>query len=254
MRKGWSAGRVRTTRREPGDAFVHIDPGSAQHKVRVLTPEAFPTVADIARYRNLTVSAWAPPAARSLADDWLTAVLHSLLDEPHDLFLLGHRPGVLRHLAPDTLPVAMQGLLAALRPTTGGEPLHRISHAGATNAEALLRAGDLNIRVTRTDDATGLPRVYTTHLGRALVRLSAAQAIAAIARAPVSSPLQLQLSCLTNPHSGLRQTSARWLRAIADGTGDGLAITWRQHTLMLLGGQAALCELRSKLLVQADGP
>ena len=91
MRKGWFAGRVRTTRREAADALLHIEPGSTLHKVSVLTPEAFPTVADIARYRNLTVSAWAPAAA-----------LHSLLAEPHDIFLLGHRPGTLRNLATDT--------------------------------------------------------------------------------------------------------------------------------------------------------
>ena len=161
---------------------------------------------------------------------------------------LGHRPGLLRNLPPDALPAPTMRLLQSLAREAGNAPLHRIPEEIARASVAALRKGDINSTSRRLDEATGLSQTTNTHLGRALIRTTVDGALGALQGIAASAPLQLHLSCITNPQAGLRQPEARWLRSVAEWTGSGIGITWAGNTLVFLGGPAPLLELRNELL------
>lgn len=211
-------------------------------------PAGFPAVADIERHGNLTLSAWTPPAHQALAEEWFTAALTALLGATSKAFLLGHRPGLLSSLPPDAVPAPTMRLLQSLAREACGAPLHRIPEEIARTSVATLRKGDINHTSRRLDEATGLSQVTNTHLGRALIRTTADTALGALQGVAAPAPLQLHLSCLTNPQAGLRQPDARWLRSVSEWTGTGVGITWAGNTLVFLGGPTPLLELRNQLL------
>ena len=211
-------------------------------------PAGFPAVADLERHGNLTLSAWAPPAHQALAEQWFTAALTTLLSAPSETYLLGHRPGLLGNLPPDAVPAPTMRLLQSLTRGAGNAPLHRIPEEIARASVAALRKGDINSTSRRLDEATGLSQTKNTHLGRALIRTTVDGALGALQGIAAPAPLQLHLSCLTNPQAGLRQPDARWLRSVAEWTGSGVGITWAGNTLVFLGGPALLLKLRNELL------
>lgn len=211
-------------------------------------PAGFPAVADLERHGNLTLSAWAPPAHQALAEQWFTATLTALLGAPSETFLLGHRPGLLRNLPPGAVPAPTMRLLQSLAREAGNTPLHRIPKEIARASVAALLKGDINLTSKRLDEATGLSQIKNTHLGRALIRTTVDAALGALQGIAAPAPLQLHLSCLTNPQAGLRQPDARWLRSVAEWTGTSVGIIWSGRTLVFLGGPAPLLTLRNELL------
>lgn len=65
--------------------------------------ESFPAAADVERFGNLLLQAWAPPAHESLADDWIESAVRALLAGANDVYLLGHLPGVLSNVPHDAV-------------------------------------------------------------------------------------------------------------------------------------------------------
>lgn len=220
----------------------------------MLAPDSFPTASDVERFGNLLLQAWAPPGHECLANAWIESAIGAFLGGPNEIFLLGHRPGLLQNLPSEALSVEASRLLSAVTKELQLGPLHRISHEDAIASAALLRSGDLHVRERRLDDSTGMMCVTSKHLGRVLVRSSAAEVLRVIQGGASRPPLQLHLSCLTNPHAGLRQPDAKWLRSIRSWTGAGLAVTWKGDSLHLFGGRATLLDVRVRLLEWLPAP
>lgn len=209
---------------------------------------AAPSLADVQRFGNLLLQAWAPPTHPLLAPAWLDETLGRFIGAGAAVLLLGHRPGTLRTLPPQVLTHDIQALLAALTPDTDHAGLHRLPPAVAQASLALLRPGELHIRQKKIDKATGLTRPVSTHLGRLLLLSSTSAALQVLQQVLAKPPLQLSLSCLTNPWAGLRQPDATWLRSIKAWPGDALMIGWRGNALQLLTGREALPDLRTRLI------
>lgn len=213
-----------------------------------MSQAASPSAADVQRFGNLLLQAWAPPAHPLLAPAWLDEILRAFIGAGAAVVLLGHRPGTLRALPPPVLTDDTRTLLAALTPDPDHPGLHRLPPAMAQASIALLRPGELHIREQKIDEATGLTRPVSTHLGRLLLLSSTSTALQVLQQVAVKPPLQLGLSCLTNPWAGLRQPDATWLRSIKAWTGDALVIGWRGTALQLLAGHEALPGLRTRLI------
>lgn len=210
-----------------------------------MNPPASPSAADVQRFGNLLLQAWAPPSHPHLAPAWLDEILSLLIGTGQAVVLLGHRPGT---LPPQALPEDTRALLAALTPDPDHAGLQRLPPALAQASLALLRPGELHIRQTNIDEATGLTRQVSTHLGRVLMLASPSSLLQVLPQVALQPPLQLGLTCLTNPWAGLRQPDARWLRSIKTWTGDALVIGWHGHALLLLAGHEALPGLRIRLI------
>ncbi len=212
------------------------------------SPEAFPAVADVERFGNLLLSAWAPPSHMLLADAWIESVTGVLLGSSEGLFLLGHRPSRVASLSREALAEETRLLLGSLSEEPGCSSLHRIPQEVARASTALLRSGNLHVRQRRVDESTGQAHVDSTHVGRVLVLLSVDATVGAVETVAVSAPLQVHLACMTNPDAGLRQPEARWLRSVRSWTDDTVVTSWSATSLTFLAGSEALLELRSRLL------
>lgn len=217
----------------------------------MLTSETFPAAADVERFGNLLLSAWSPPSHRVLVDGWMESAIDAVLRCASDVFLLGYKPALARSLP---VPQDMLALFVYLTKETERGPHYRIPVDIARASTALLRPGDLHVRQRRTDGSTGVTHVESTYLGRVLALMSVADALRALQGVTVAAPLQVNLSCLTNPQAGLRQPDARWLRSMRDWTGNVVGITWLGDSLTLLGGREALLQLRVGLLAWQEQP
>lgn len=238
----------------PGLAAAEVQGPGSHPPGSPVTPETFPAAADVARYGNLVLQAWAPPAHESLADDWVDSATRALLAGPGQVFLLGHRPSALAKLPPGAVSTEIARLSSCLTGEPRRGPLHRIPRDAAMASAALLRPGDLAVRQRRLDESTGMTRVSLTHLGRVLVLSSPAALLDAIEALAQPAPLQLLLNVLNNPQAGLRQPDATWLRSIRNWTGEDIVVTWSGHTLCLLAGREALFDLRWRLLDRPPAP
>jgi len=176
-------------------------------------------------------------------------VLHSLAASRPALYLLGHRASTLRNLPGQTLSEDVHALLNRLVPEPATGPVHRLPDDDAEASIDALRSGDLHVRRSVLDPATGLTRVESTFLGRPLLLTSVAHATVAIQSGPVAAPLQIHSTCLSNPEAGLRQPEARWVRAIRTWAGDRVAITWsgNSSSLCVMAGPDALSHLAAHL-------
>lgn len=207
-----------------------------------------PTQADAERHGNLLLQAWAPPDARAAAEAWLFAALHALAAAQPALQLLGHRPGRWQALPPGVAPAAWAPLFAAAVPDPEDPALHRVPTAVALAALAPALPGDLHVRQRMRDPATGVERVSSTFLGRMLVPGTVGSVLDALAGVAVPGPVQLSIGCVTNPHAGLRQPDAAWVRAARHWSGERVAVAWRGTSLTLLAGPGTLARLREGLL------
>ena len=148
--------------------------------------EPFPAVADVERFGNLLLSAWAPPSHMLLADAWIESMTGVLLGSSKDLFLLGHRPGRVASLSREALAEETRLLLGSLSEEPGCSSLHRIPQEVARASTALLRSGNLHVRQRRVDESTGQAHVDSTHVGRVLVLLSVDATVGAVESVAVS--------------------------------------------------------------------
>lgn len=209
---------------------------------------SLPTLADVERCGNLLLQAWAPPDARAAAEGWLRHAVHGLAGAQPVLHLLGYRPARWHSLPPGAAPAAWAPMLDAAETHADDPALHRAPTAVALLALSPALPGELHVHQRTIDPATGLSRPSSTFLGRVLVPGTVDGVLDALRGVAAQPPAQLTLTCLTNPHAGLRQPDARWVRAARDWPGDRIAASWRGTSVTLLAGRAALARLREGLL------
>ncbi len=207
-----------------------------------------PSDDDLHRYGNVVVSAWAPPACKSLGHEWLDGLLGQLMAGGAGVFVLGHGRKALEQLPPEAVPADVRRVIDSVLPEPTAAPLVSVPSSVAESNFEVLRAGDLNVRQRILDASTGMASIKSTHLGRFILLSDAVDLASTLRERPVPDPLQIHLSCLKNPGAGLRQPDAKWLSSTKSWSQGQVAVSWKGTSVCLSAGSPTLRSLRDSLL------